>query len=277
MAPREVTAGRILLTGLVDYAGLFPPASLGMDEAVARYAEYACGEFAWALGRFVVPVERLKEFEVAGRPYHLPWRLSIIGDYDICRHYIEAIERRVDAPDQIRLPERQTCQFYFEIPIDVNPTALLGRIGEVGAHAKARTGGLKAEDVPSVTDVARFLDLCTQHSVPFKFTAGLHHAIRGEYPLSYENGSNSATMHGYLNVFLAAAYARAGIRVEQIVHVLEERTPGAFAFDETGVTWRDVRLTCEQLTDTRQHFAISFGSCAFAEPIEEACKLGIIP
>ena len=58
---------RILLRGLIDYAGLFPPASLDMADAVRNYAAYREGEHAWALGRFVVPAARLEEFERVAR------------------------------------------------------------------------------------------------------------------------------------------------------------------------------------------------------------------
>lgn len=54
---------RALLDGLIDYAGLFPPASLSMKTAVANYAEYLTGEYCWALGRFILPVGRLEEFQ----------------------------------------------------------------------------------------------------------------------------------------------------------------------------------------------------------------------
>ncbi len=56
---------RALLDGLIDYAGLFPPAALGMEDAVASYATYRRGPFAWMLGRFIVPAARLGEFEQA--------------------------------------------------------------------------------------------------------------------------------------------------------------------------------------------------------------------
>jgi CelD/BcsL family acetyltransferase involved in cellulose biosynthesis len=72
---------RALLSGLIDYAGLFPPAALPMSEAVANYAAYRDGADAWALARFVVPVMRLGEFEADVAP-HLhgePWRLSVLA------------------------------------------------------------------------------------------------------------------------------------------------------------------------------------------------------
>jgi hypothetical protein len=49
---------RVLMSGLIDYAGLFPPASLDMAAATRNYAEYREGEYAWMLGRFVVPAAR---------------------------------------------------------------------------------------------------------------------------------------------------------------------------------------------------------------------------
>lgn len=50
-----------LFTRLFDYAGLFPPASLDMGDAMARYAEYRAGRASWMLGRLIVPASRLEE------------------------------------------------------------------------------------------------------------------------------------------------------------------------------------------------------------------------
>ena len=52
MLPASATA---LLTGVVDYAGLFPPAALAMADAVAEYHAARADGHAWMLGRFVVP------------------------------------------------------------------------------------------------------------------------------------------------------------------------------------------------------------------------------
>jgi hypothetical protein len=52
---------RALLSQLIDYAGLFPPAKLPLDEAVRNYAAYRAGPDAWMLGRFVCPAARLGE------------------------------------------------------------------------------------------------------------------------------------------------------------------------------------------------------------------------
>jgi len=59
-----------LFTGLIDYAGLFPPAALSMADAVHNYDAYRRGEYAWMLGRFVVPVAKMSEVP-AGFPLAL--------------------------------------------------------------------------------------------------------------------------------------------------------------------------------------------------------------
>lgn len=67
--------------GLIDYAGLFPPAALDLDPAVRNFARYRTGADAWMLGRFVLPVGRLGEAEAhaglfAAAP---PARFSVLG------------------------------------------------------------------------------------------------------------------------------------------------------------------------------------------------------
>lgn len=52
-----------LLTRIVDYAGLFPPAKLDMRPAVRNYAAYRAGAHEPMLGRFILPVSRLREFD----------------------------------------------------------------------------------------------------------------------------------------------------------------------------------------------------------------------
>src|SRR5438270_2916911 len=52
---------RALLENILDYAGLFPPAQLPLDEAIRNYARYRTEPESWLLGRFVGPAERLHE------------------------------------------------------------------------------------------------------------------------------------------------------------------------------------------------------------------------
>jgi len=290
---------RILLSQLIDYAGLFPPASLPMDEAAAGYSEYRKGKYGWVLGRFVVPVSRLGEFGIAAagllpdRPEE-PWRLSAIAgrhlDLDLetildfnKRHngaaLIDSIEVRSAHPEEIHeaseiLPE--CFNVFYEVPICRDLQLLLAVIRMVGARAKVRTGGITPELFPPASRLARFIQTCRAEMVAFKATAGLHHAVRGRYRLTYEETSGTATMHGFLNVFLAVALAFAGMEIRGTVRVLEEQEAQAFVFDRSGIEWRGHRLDSEDLAAARRHLGVAFGSCSFLEPISELRSLHCI-
>ncbi|HXG01598.1 MAG TPA: hypothetical protein VNL69_12455, partial [Bacteroidota bacterium] len=72
---------KLLLHGAIDYAGLFPPAALDMVGATLNYSQYRKDPDAWALGRFIVPVARLREFEqeaerLVGEGI---WKISALG------------------------------------------------------------------------------------------------------------------------------------------------------------------------------------------------------
>src|SRR5579875_1465887 len=54
---------RVFLARLIDYAGLFPPASLSLDPAIRNYAAYQKDGGDWMLGRFIIPASRINELE----------------------------------------------------------------------------------------------------------------------------------------------------------------------------------------------------------------------
>ena len=54
---------KALLSSIVDYAGLFPPAKLKLRNAIANYVQYHQTQESWLLGRFVIPASRLTELE----------------------------------------------------------------------------------------------------------------------------------------------------------------------------------------------------------------------
>jgi hypothetical protein len=71
-----------LLEGIIDYAGLFPPAKLPMDEAFARFVKHRSSDNGWMLARFVCPAARLDELEplVAGVDRsQTPIGVSVLG------------------------------------------------------------------------------------------------------------------------------------------------------------------------------------------------------
>jgi hypothetical protein len=295
---------RALLTGLIDYAGLFPPAGLAMVPAVRNYAGYRKSDDAWALGRFIVPSARLDEFEGAAAA-HLPqeggtapWLISMLGgvdpghDAELIFEFNERHARRAagqvaidtlevkatnaetitrlvrSAPDHVRV--------FVEIPVSDDPEALLTAIRDAGASAKIRTGGITEDAFPSADEVTRFLLTAARLGVPFKATAGLHHPLHGEYRLTYEPGSVIAPMYGFLNIFMAAAAARQHADHRTVRRMLEDVGDTAFQFTPDGVAWRDGRAGVEEIETMRREFAISFGSCSFTEPMDELRAMDLL-
>jgi hypothetical protein len=279
-----------LLTRIIDYAGLFPPASLEMEPAVRNYQRYLAGDNSWMLGHFIVPAARLREFGevfqiVCCDEQEYPWTVSVvcagdstpvdlkaIEDFPQGAAFISALEIRATNERSTRsvleaLPRGRTR--YVEIAPD-GASALLPLVTSNGARAKLRTGGLTPDAIPTAEQVARFLTECAEARVAFKATAGLHHPVRSAQALTYQLGSPEATMHGFLNVFLAAALAFHGSTETALLDTLTEEDPSAFQLDddEDAIAWHEHRMTADQIERARTEFAISFGSCSFTEPID---------
>ncbi|MFL6248361.1 MAG: hypothetical protein ACJ74H_20215 [Thermoanaerobaculia bacterium] len=240
---------RALLEGLIDYAGLFPPAALSMQDAVRNYARYSEEQYAWALGRFVVPADRAHEV-----PPEFP--LSVLGIDEV---------KAASAQDVERIAAEANGRVVY---VEISDVASLDAIARHGLRAKIRTGGVTVDAFPPIGDVAQFLRACKRAGVAFKATAGLHHPLRCMKPLTYAPDAPTGTMHGFLNVFLAAAL------LEHADEILTEEDPRAFGFDDDGAEWRGHRVSTDALRVMRRDFATSFGSCSFEEPIGDLRELG---
>lgn len=311
------TALNTFLHGLVDYAGLFPPSQLPMDKAVAEFARLRKSSHAAGLARFIVPLSRLDEWSEAARPYLLngcvpsnqpapaPWGLSVLldgpldaglaqierfnheheaGDGHTHKHahsaVIDTIEVKIQTPEIIEVAQEKLPEHlfpFFECPADGDFRSFATALAGTGFGAKLRTGGVTPEMFPSCERVADFLITFNAAEVPIKCTAGLHHPVRSVQKLTYKPDSATFMMHGFLNVFFAAAFVRAAnADKETIVKILSETDAKAFKFEEGAIGWRDLRLTTHQLEEVREDFAICFGSCSYDEPIEDMKKLGYL-
>jgi len=91
------SCAKSLLDGIIDYAGLFPPAKLPMDEAFARFVKHRSSDDGWMLARFVCPAARLDEFEPlieAADPSQLPIAISVLGrGGDTLESFLESVEQ----------------------------------------------------------------------------------------------------------------------------------------------------------------------------------------
>jgi hypothetical protein len=296
--PARMESVKALTAGLVDYAGLFPPAALAMPDAVRSYAEYFAGPDAGMLGRFIVPAGRVGEFSSIAAA-HLPkggtaqpWTVSaILGEnlgtaflslpkfnYDHRKEsgdglgIVDTIEIMAHSPTQVERVHsiiQGAFRVFVEVPVAKPDLKVFDAIAKAGLSAKIRTGGIEARSFPHSRSVVDFMAACRDRDIAFKATAGLHHVLCGSYALTYETRSPKSEMFGFLNVFLAAAFLYSGADSSDVEQVLCESDPAAFTFEDSGIQWRSLTLSVDQIRSARRDFALSFGSCSFTEPVQE--------
>lgn len=301
-------ARRAALRHLIDYAGLFPPASLDMESAVAEYRAARTGSDAWIVDRFICPVSRLEELLGVLAPTMTvgeeSWRLAVTAGWlgDLSAHAgsmrafedtagsaatVDLVEVRVPpgtAADTGALDEaaRDILRAYravvaFEIPwddaVDTAFDALAAVRADVGRAllVKIRCGGLTAESFPPSEAVARFLLQAEERSLPVKATAGLHHPFRHTDP---ETGF---THHGFVNLLAAAALTAAGAHIGTVTGALSETDPDVFEIAPAGISWRDHRAGRDALDAVRSKLFVGYGSCSFTDPVEDLTGLGVLP
>jgi hypothetical protein len=266
---------RVLLGGLIDHAALFPPASMGMPEAIEADRAARATEHGWILDRFICPASKLDEL-----PRDAP-RLSVVldgGEGDLERVHearvtgrvVELVEARVDPewiPDTQRLVEAtlgEGVRSFWELAPSRALAGEVAAVREARAGAKIRCGG--AAGVPPAAGVAAFVAACRDAGVPFKATAGLHHAVRTD------------GAHGFLNLLAAAVFAHAeGLAAEQLEPLLAEEDPAAFAVDAGGLAVHGHRAGPAAIEEARRDLFVAYGSCSFSEPVEDLTALGILP
>jgi hypothetical protein len=291
---------RAAFGALIDYAGLFAPAELPLAAAVREYQAARAGPHAWMLGRFIVPAQLL---DAAAATFDGPF--SVIVEPTAGALAVARIRARVPAIEMLEIPLRTSVSplrdrlsrdeilnvlgaleadlvvsglrdlpVFMEIPRAAPWWSALSEtvdaIARFGFAAKLRCGGITAAAFPSVEEVAAFIHSVRGASVAFKATAGLHHPVRHRDP------ATGFTMHGFLNLIAAAALV-SRVEPDTLLRVIAEEDPKAFAFDDRSLMWRDLRVDVDQVANARRDVFVSYGSCSFAEPVEDLTTLGLLP
>jgi hypothetical protein len=296
-----VRAIQAFLGELIDYAGLFPPAGLALPIVVRQFHQYSLSDNRWMLGRLIVPARQLADLrgELDGLFSDASpasrWRISSLmpefeGTGDAFRQSLEQIERFnqwcphavVDTIEGKLTSAASIDQTIHALPASLSaflemPFSGAGELIRAIASSqtgnlrgKMRTGGITSDLIPGSSQVAAFMAACAAARLPFKATAGLHHPLRAVYPLTYETSSTRDTMHGFLNVFTASIFAWCRKWPEsRLVPILDCTDASAFRFDNGHLHFQTERVSTEEISDAREHFAISFGSCSFVEPSTE--------
>lgn len=290
-----------LLGGLIDYAGLFPPAGLALDAALAEYDHDERGPDRTLLGRFVLPAARLGDLApwLAG-PWteRRPLRLVVLATREelaptaafaaaTAAVRVEALELR--APDTDALagwldevlgagawPGGQRVEVHVELAPGRDRellAALAARRSRTGRRlgAKLRCGGVTADLVPPVARVAAVVAAARDLAVPLKFTAGLHHPVRGM------DRTGETPMHGFLNVYGAGLLAHdRGLDAAALARVVAETDPAAFRLDRDAFAWRDLAVPAARVARLRAELLGGYGSCSFREPVADLRSLALL-
>jgi hypothetical protein len=299
------------LTELIDYAGLFPPARLPLDQAIRNYARYRQEDDAWMLGRFIIPASRLEDLE----PYHEevfrinpPFAFSVLGRgggtlteflsnlRDDLRD-IAAFRKRhgelvtVDIVE-IRLPTELIDPSLLESGLNLLKTLRVFPVVDLFPFCEApdRPAELLEQLAGLPSERAGFKLRCGGlESSAFPSSEQVATALQGclnasvvfkataglHHPLPRFDPAVQARMHGFINVFLAGvlAYSR-DLTFPQIRLLLDDDRAEHFSFTNKQAGWQRYRATTAEIAAARRDFVLSFGSCSFDEPREDLRGLG---
>ncbi|MEO7453810.1 MAG: hypothetical protein ABIV13_03495 [Fimbriimonadales bacterium] len=294
-----------LLGGIIDYAGMYPPAQLPLSESLRNYIRYKNGKESWIVNRFVCPASKVSELEAGLKWHDYDRRFGVCltgsgGDNatgfvantladlkssrKIDKVFFDAFETRLPASElangdlthlvmQASRGLEEETLLYLEVPLTDKwraevPRALDAIARNPRARAKVRCGGPTADAFPNTEQVAAFIAECAARKLPFKATAGLHHPIR-----TYDEDLK-VSHHGFLNVFIAAAVALSfKADAANLVPILATTDASDFRCLGTRLSVGNWHLSLKQLREARD-FAVGYGSCSVSEPLADLAHLG---
>jgi hypothetical protein len=304
-----------VLAGLIDYAGLFPPAGLAMSEATRFYQSYLGQRDRWILGRFICPVSRLGEWKSCVSGSSIPLQLSLLGGpAPPLERFTAHLERLVASARQeldevsdhvddrcweLRAPDLSTgsaesitmalktfsaaigtdSAFYVEVqpaPDSEALDVLFERLSELNCQREADAGFKLRCGGLEPAAFPSSEELARILTACHRHRVPLKLTAGLHHPLPSLRGG--LPMHGFLNVLLAAsALASYELRARDLIGLLEDRAPGNFRVTSDWIEWRELRISQSEMRDTRNHLIRSFGSCSFDEPREDLAQLGWFP
>ena len=279
------------LRAFVDDAAIFPPGNAPLDRAVADHLDHRSQEYADLVGGFLVSDVKIADLarsvdgsttlEVnvvvtggagaiepavtwVGRSEGLRLRaveFALRDEEDLAhnaRRLLQVVDSLGDALDDVAV--------YAEPPMlrDSPSHGWLAALDELAAREialKFRTGGVTADAFPTSRQLAGCLGAALDRELPFKCTAGLHHALR------HRDEQTGFEHHGFLNVLLATRTSLDGGGTDDVARSLDETDAAAVAARLAGDP--------DEAARTRRWFT-AFGSCSVLEAHEDLVELGLI-
>jgi hypothetical protein len=277
------------LQAFVDDAAIFPPASVDLEQAIADHEAHRASEYADLVGGFVV--SDVKVADLANTVVNpLDVILVVTGGAGAIAPAVtwvsrspalelRAVEFALRDEDDLAHNARRLVSvvdsledLLDDVTVFAEPPMLRGSpshgwlaaLDELAAREialKFRTGGLSADLFPGPTELATCIEAALDREVPFKCTAGLHHAVRNR------DDETGFEHHGFLNVLLATRASLDGGDPGEVAAVLEESDGRVLA--------ERVCADVDVAARTRRWFT-SFGSCSVLDAHEDLVDLGLL-
>jgi hypothetical protein len=273
-------------TALVDDAAIFPPGEAPLAEAVPAHRAHLAAPYAAMVGPFVVSDDRLPDLAGLVDPDDEPLRVTVVvtggaGAVEPAYRWATAPGLEVagievalrdldDLAGNARRVVAAVTQLGVDVPVHVEPPLVPGapshgwltaldEVASADLRVKLRTGGVTADAFPAEATVATAIDAALDRELPFKCTAGLHHAVR------HRAGDTGFEHHGFLNVLLAT---RAALDGDDVTAALAEQDPQA-------VVRRLTEAGSDGLVRARRWFT-SFGCCGVRDPYDDLVALSLV-
>ena len=301
---------------IIDYAGLFPPARLPLDEAIRNYARYRTSPDAWMLSSFIAPASRLGELASYRDELFVPsptFAFSVLaGGGDEGAEYRSELDeargaivsfRETCGPSvqvnahEVKLPAAagdasavrnavaaardvlSTERVFFEVPTGERWRARLDAAIEALSDVAGGIMGLKLRCGGLEPGDTPTVEIVAAAVAGCRDAGVPLKATAGlHHPVRHHREDEGVTMHGFLNVFGAGILARAcGLGAREIAGALAEQDAGAFRFERDGFSWREHTASIPEIEAARERAVVSFGSCSFDEPREDLRALGLLP
>jgi hypothetical protein len=288
-------------SNLIDYAGLFPPTRLPLEQALENYQSYITGPDRWMLGRFICPVDSLQYLTDASLPYAISVVLGTDKSFtdnlnkiitfnteNAGKKTIQSLEIKFNVNNlhdrgSELISQVTNCfdehvdvqNIFIELPPEYqkSESTVINFLAQQKRSfgIKLRCGGEIPPAFPSVRQMGTSLRSCALAGIPFKATAGLHH------PFRHRDELMNVKQHGFINLFAAAMFLSGQkIDLASVIEILEDEDQDNFQFKGEQLLWKKLSLRIEEVQSIRHNFAISFGSCSFTEPLDDLHYAGLI-
>jgi hypothetical protein len=272
-----VNAPAALWRGLVDDAAMFPPGNAEVAEAVAAHRGYRRAWFGDLIGPLVVADQRLAEVGRAVEPASQPLAVSVVntggagGLLSLARREIEevhvvAVESALRDLDDLAGNAARVAsaaadldaavRVFVEIPYAPGWERAVAEVEAAGLFGKIRTGSPDNSETPTYDQLAHQLSVLVEADLPFKATAGLHHAWRTDGP-----DPTRPRQHGFLNLLAALEALVEGAAESEAVDLLARADAMQVRVVIAG--WNEATAA-----KVRRRL-VSFGCCGVLDPVND--------